>query len=81
MDVQFNEDRSESRYFSDKKPSLTEKMVQYSGGLIKDETQASYFLVVLSIALIIASIFFFIEGSSVNQNDGKLFPTPLEEIS
>lgn len=55
-----------SGYYSQRKtPKIIELTIQYSGGIIKDEKQASYVLLIISVLIIVVSLATLFKGESV----------------
>ena len=59
-------------------PKIVKLIIKYSGGLIKDEKQANYVLIGLTVAAIIASLFLVFGGEKNKQQE--LPPMVLKEI-
>ena len=59
-------------------PKIVKLIIKYSGGLIKDEKQANYVLIGLTVAAIIASLFLVFGGDKNKQQE--LPPMVLKEI-
>lgn len=59
-------------------PKIIELVIKYSGGYIKDEKQASYFLIGFVAIAIIISLFLFFSAGGVSDTDIELqkqYPT------
>lgn len=54
-------------------------LMRHSGGIIQNEREAEYFLLVISIAAILFSIFFYINGREGGEYAPLRLPTPYEE--
>jgi len=69
-DVQFKEEWRPQQFIPKKGwgEKLAGLIVRYSGGLIKDETQASYVILGLVVVAIIISLFLFFGGSKTPEN-------------
>lgn len=52
-------------YGQRKTPKIIGLAVKYSGGIIKDERQASYVILIVSVLIVIISLFFLFKGGSV----------------
>lgn len=52
------------RSFQTPTPKIVEMVIKYSGGYIKDEKQASYFLICFVTVVIVISLFMFFSGGS-----------------
>lgn len=55
---------SPDQIFDPEMPRMVRWVIKYSGGIIKDEKQASFVLLMFAIAVIIISLFFFFGGNS-----------------
>jgi len=73
-DVQFKEEWRPQQFVPKKGwgEKLAGLIVKYSGGLIKDETQASYVILGLVAVAIIISLFLFFGGSKKNASPPKI---------
>ncbi len=74
MSVEFNEMEgiSTPRYATHNNTSrITNLIINYSGGLIKDEKQAQYLLLIISILAIITSLFFILGTKDSKQQPVK----------
>ena len=56
-----------ARSFQTPTPKIVEWVIKYSGGLVKDEKQANYFLIGFATVAIIVSIFLSFHGGSFEQ--------------
>lgn len=63
--------QSSNQSFGGSTPKIVGWVMQYSGGYIKNETQANYVLLGFVVLAIIVSLFFFLSGNSKS--------TPAEE--
>jgi hypothetical protein len=65
-DVQFKEEWRPQQFVPKKSwgEKMAEALVKYSGGLIKDETQASYVIIGFVVVAIIISLFLFFGGGA-----------------
>jgi len=71
-----------ARSFEMPTPKIVRLVIKYSGGLIKDENQANYFLIGFVVVAIIVSLFLFIGGgTSGGQKDTKVLPAELSPLS
>ena len=60
-----------TRSFETPTPKIVQWVIKYSGGLIKDENQANYFLIGFVVVAVIISLFFiFGSGSSKSEKPG-----------
>jgi hypothetical protein len=74
-DVQFqNQWRAVKYYNEPATPKVVKWVTKLSGGLIKDENQASYVLIGLVVVAIIVSLFLFFGGGSGGESRENLFP-------
>ena len=73
-----NNDQLNELYLSDK-PKFIRWIIQYSGGLIKTEKQATYLLIAMVAIFVIVSIFIFIKSNSNTAQEEYLkngYPKP-----
>lgn len=56
-----------ARSFETPTPKIVRLVIKYSGGLIKDENQANYFLIGFVVLAVVISIFLSFHGSSSKQ--------------
>ena len=63
------EEFQQSRSFQRSTPKIVGWVIKYSGGLIKDEKQANYVLIGLTVAAIIASLFLVFGGDKNKQQE------------
>jgi len=67
-----------SQSFQTPTPKIVQWVIKYSGGLIKDEKQASYVLVGFVALAIVVSFFLFLRGgTSGSPEDTKVLPAEL----
>jgi len=80
-DVQFKEEWRPQQFVPKKGwgEKLTEVLVKYSGGLIKDEQRAQYIIIGLVVIVIIFSLFLFFGGGRTpgRPEDIKILPAEL----
>ena len=57
-EVEFDEFQTPSSFEVDETPKMIKWVIKYSGGLIKDEKQANYFLLGFVVLSLIFSLFF-----------------------
>ncbi len=76
--IEFDEIQSQSYVEYDKTPKIVSLVIQYSGGLIKDEKQAQYFL--LGFIFLVFVISFFILFSGENEPETAFEISPLESV-
>lgn len=58
-------ERPNEYYGQRKTTKIIELTIRYSGGIIKDERQASYILLIISALIIVVSLFILFRGGSV----------------
>jgi len=75
-DVQFKEEWRPQKFVPRKSwgEKLAEALVKYSGGLIKDESQADYVILGFVVVAIIISLFLFFGRGSGGESRENLFP-------
>lgn len=61
-------------------PKMVEKTIKYSGGLIKDQRQAEYLLLVLVIIMFGLSLYFFFGGNNVPSDNVPISPDNFQVI-
>jgi len=57
-------------------PKIIQWVIRYSGGLVKDEKQASYVLIGFVAVAIIVSLFLFFGGGRGGESEEKFLPPP-----
>lgn len=63
-------------------PKIIEWVIKYSGGLVKDEKQASYILIgFVAVAIILSVFLIFGKGTSDSPKDTKVLPAELSPLS
>ena len=66
-----------ARSFETPTPKIVQWVIKYSGGLIKDENQANYFLIGFVAVAIVVSLFLFFGGSK-SKIPSSPPPTPFQ---
>jgi hypothetical protein len=61
-EVEFNEEYKVQPSYYPEEPKIIQWVIEYSGGLVKDEKQASYVLFGLIALVVFISLFFFFSG-------------------
>lgn len=74
--VKFQDERRPTQTFFPGTPKIIQWVIKYSGGLVKDEKQASYVLIGLVALAIIVSLFLFFGGANKNPTQ---VPTKIPE--
>ena len=72
--VEFNEVRTPKKYTEIQPPKIVQWAIKYSGGLIKNEKQASVILIGISILLIGVSVFWASNSKNKNKQQGSAQP-------
>ena len=74
-----DEEFQRPRSFQTPTPKIVEWVIRYSGGAVKDERQANYFLIGFVALTIVVSLFLFFGGgrTSSNPEDIKILPAVL----
>ena len=67
-----------SQSFQTPTPKIVQLVIKYSGGAVKDENQANYFLIGFVVLAIVVSLFLIFGGEKNKQQE--LPPMVLEEI-
>lgn len=73
-DVQFDFDEEQRPEYNRSGSKLSRLVVKWSGGLVKDETQANYVLLGVAGLALIISLFFFGVGTGGSPGDIKILP-------
>lgn len=73
QNVEFDEWRPNNQYVK-KRLTLTDFAIKYSGGLIKDEDQANYIILVFVAIIVILSIFLIVNSLGGNKEAIVVLP-------
>lgn len=67
--VEFNEEYGSERQYYPETSKITEWVINYSGGLVKDKKQASYVLIAFTITIIAISLFLIRDKTTTPPDD------------